>query len=89
LGRAVAGLLDGSLKVVDVQRGEQGISARIKGTRDEYTVYIEGRRVHCSCRDFYERRCIASTPQCWRSEAWACITTRPGALIKNGNTAAG
>lgn len=55
LGRAVAGLLDGSLKVVDVQRG-QGVSARVKGTRGEYTVYIEGKRVHCSCMDFYKRR---------------------------------
>lgn len=56
LGRAVAGLLDGSIKVADVQRGEQGISARIKGTRDEFTVYIEGKRAYCSCLDFYSRR---------------------------------
>lgn len=56
LGRAVAGLLDGSIKVVNVQHGEQCVSARIKGTRYEYTVYIEGRRVHCSCMDFYELR---------------------------------
>ncbi|NLI12959.1 SWIM zinc finger family protein [Pelotomaculum propionicicum] len=55
LGRAVAGLLDGSIKVVDVQRGVQDVSARIKGTRDEYTVYIECKRVYCSCRDFFER----------------------------------
>ena len=56
LGRAVAGLLDGKLKVVDVQRGEHGVSARILGTCDEYAVYIEGRRVYCSYWDYYERR---------------------------------
>lgn len=56
LGRAVAGLLDGSIKVVDVQRDEQGTRARIWGTRDEFTVYIEGKQVHCSCLDFYSHR---------------------------------
>lgn len=56
LGRAVAGLMDGSIKVVDVQRDEHGISALLEGTRDEFTVYIEGKRVHCSCLDFYSRR---------------------------------
>jgi hypothetical protein len=44
LGRTVARLLDGSIKLVDVQR-EQGVSSRIIGTRGEYTVYIEGRRM--------------------------------------------
>lgn len=55
LGRAVAGMLDGSLKVVDVKR-VKGISGIVVGTRGKYTVYIEGRQVYCSCRDFYERR---------------------------------
>lgn len=56
LGRAVAGLMDGSIQVVDVQREEYSLSAQIKGTRDEFTVYIEGKRVYCSCLDFYRRR---------------------------------
>jgi len=52
----LVGLLDGSIKVVDVQRADHGISALNQGTRDEFTVYIEGKRVHCSCLDFYSRR---------------------------------
>ena len=56
LGRAVAGLLDGSIKVIDVQRDDRGTRARIRGTRDEFTVYIEGKQVYCSCLDFYSHK---------------------------------
>lgn len=56
LGRAIAGLMDGSIQVIDVQRDEVGTRARVRGTRDKFTVYIEGKQVHCSCLDFYTHR---------------------------------
>lgn len=51
LGRAVAGLLDGSLRVEDVIRDGRGISAEVRGTRDSYSVYFRGRVITCSCPD--------------------------------------
>ena len=59
LGRAIAGLITGALKVERVVRREREICAEIvstgkRGTK-RYGVAIAGRRVFCSCADYRER----------------------------------
>jgi len=58
-GRAVAGLVTGTLVVECVARGEKEIVADVcsvgkTGSR-AYTVLLRGRQVFCTCRDYRER----------------------------------